>query len=543
MPRISFHKEKVFDVEDLDKTLLEHSLENGITHCHACGGNARCSTCRVLVLEGAENLPPRNEAEALLAKQKGFDDNIRLACQTRIRGPVSLRRLVIDSEDMEVAVAGMERSVGIERNLAVLFSDVRNFTPFSEGFLPYDVVHILNRYFRKVGEEILRHDGYIDKYMGDGIMALFGLEKSDPKEICADAMLAGLAMLEALTDFNDYMQRQFETSLKIGVGIHFGQAIVGEMGHPKKMQFSAIGDTVNTASRIESATKEHHAGLLISEAVYAHVKDFAHVGKSVEASLKGKSGQHRLYEITGVDAGFCKQRRLRNLGHELRKELLQTIARTDAPLILRLAFHDAGTYDPETKRGGANGSVRFPEEMQTADNQPLKPALATLEKVKAKFPEISWADLIALGGAVAVEKCGGPAITVDMGRTDAAGPDACRALPSEHLDAAGVMSWFAGAGFSVRETVALCGGHTLGHGHNKPFTNDLFNFTNSYYKRLLYDAQRTDLVLLDSDRALTTVPQLRVHVEEFARDQDAFFKAFAEAYRKLTRLGTGLGVI
>ena len=198
MPTVEFDREKTVEVDDPDLTLLEIAREAGIPHASACGGNGRCSTCRVMILEHPENFDPRNAVETRLARAKGFDDNIRLACQTTITGDVKLRRLVIDEEDLQLAQDGTPQTTGKDRQLAILFSDIRNFTPFAESHLPYDVIHILGRYFRKVGEPVIRHGGYIDKYMGDGIMAIFGLERASAAEACLDAVAAGLKAARAL---------------------------------------------------------------------------------------------------------------------------------------------------------------------------------------------------------------------------------------------------------------------------------------------------------------------------------------------------------
>lgn len=303
MVRVEFEREAVVEVGELDQTLLEISRGAGIPHAAACGGNARCSTCRVMILEHLENVLPRNELEQKLATRKGFDDHIRLACQTKIAGPVKLRRLVIDEEDIRIAQAGSKQATGKDRRLAILFSDIRNFTPFAESHLAYDVIHILGRFFRKVGGPVLQHGGYIDKYMGDGIMAIFGLESDDPAEACVDAVSAGLGMLEALGELNEYLREQFDTTFKIGIGIHIGPVIIGEMGHPKKMQFTAIGDAVNIASRIESATKQLGVDLLVSDEVRALTGDRVRYGRQEHVNLKGKSGDHLLSEVLGLTTG------------------------------------------------------------------------------------------------------------------------------------------------------------------------------------------------------------------------------------------------
>ena len=134
-----------------------------------------------------------------------------------------------------------------------MFSDIRWFTTFSENHYPYDVMHILNRYLYGVGESIHRHHGYIDKYMGDGVMALFGLNGEGPAEASRNAVFAALDMVEDLKRFNVYMREQFNETFEIGIGLHVGEVVVGEMGHPERRQLTALGDVVNTASRIESA--------------------------------------------------------------------------------------------------------------------------------------------------------------------------------------------------------------------------------------------------------------------------------------------------
>src|SRR5205807_858866 len=157
MTCIKYEDGTVVDEDDPHLTLLQISLKHGVPHVHDCGGHARCSTCRVLIREGLENVLPRNEAEQRLADFKGFEEDVRLACQTRVRGPVGLRRLVYDDKDAAIAEAEHGESSGCERSVAILFSDIRDFTPFAEANLPYDVVHMLNRYFLTTGEAVLQN--------------------------------------------------------------------------------------------------------------------------------------------------------------------------------------------------------------------------------------------------------------------------------------------------------------------------------------------------------------------------------------------------
>jgi adenylate cyclase len=282
-----------------DETILQASLTAGINHTHVCGGRARCSTCRVLVERGVEHCRPRNEAEARLAQIKGFSQDVRLACQTTVTGNVRLRRLVLDDEDIAEAIQegrSGQGAVGREVDSTILFADIRSFTAFSESALPYDIVHILNRYFDAVCSAIDRHGGYIDKYMGDGIMAIFGLDPTVSERHEVAAVESAGEMLQALGAFNQFLRERYRHEFRIGVGIHCGPVIVGELGFAKKREFTAIGDTVNTASRIEALNKRAGTSVLVSEAVYQATRDRFAWARSYRAAVKGKAEDVKVYE-------------------------------------------------------------------------------------------------------------------------------------------------------------------------------------------------------------------------------------------------------
>lgn len=300
MPPVYYQNERLVEEDDATLTLLQVSHKHGLPHASACGGHARCSTCRVLVIDHAENLTPRTQAEALLAGRKGFGDCIRLACQARPLGPVTIRRLVLDDDDREMAERDGPRAAGEERTLAILFSDIRGFTSFAESHLAYDVVHILNRYFRYMGDAVLRHGGYIDKYIGDGLMALFGLEHADADASCRAAVACALDMGAALPELNAYLARQFDQTLRVGIGVHVGEVIVADLGHPHRRQLTAIGDVVNVASRIESATKEVGVSLLVSAEVLARLGPGVRIGQQAQVVLKGIREPRLLTEVFGL---------------------------------------------------------------------------------------------------------------------------------------------------------------------------------------------------------------------------------------------------
>lgn len=286
------------------ETILRASLRSGIPHTHVCGGKARCSTCRVMIVDGLENVDPRNAPEQAMADRLKFSPAIRLSCQTTFQGSIRLRRLVIDDEDIELddqTVPGREsgEAVGSEKRIAILFSDVRGFTNFSEALPAYDVIHALNRYFHQVGQVITQHGGYIDNYMGDGVMALFGVD--DPTDAPLRAVRAGLDMLKVVDEsIRPYFEAIYARVFDIGVGIHYGEAVVGTIGARNRKTQTAIGDAVNFASRIESANKEAQTRLLISDDTFHQVQNQVRVGKTTSVAVKGKSGEYRLYEIVGI---------------------------------------------------------------------------------------------------------------------------------------------------------------------------------------------------------------------------------------------------
>lgn len=513
------------------ETVLHAALEAGIPHVHACGGHARCSTCRVLILSGEANLGPRDESESRLANRRELPKNVRLACRAQVLGPVTLRRLVKDDSDAELALGHAPGALGREANVAVMFTDLRDFTPFVAASLPYDVVHLLNRYFRATGDAVLRNRGRIDLYIGDGMMALFDGGGKGEEAACRDAVRAGLEMLAALDELNVYLMRHFGSAWRMGIGVHFGAAVLGEIGHPRHTQRTALGDTVNIASRIESACKEARASFLISDSVYSRVAEEFELRGPLELSLKGQGGLFQLHEVLAA-----KCRGDWSLEERLQRALQEAIPRHLAPAFLRLAFHDAAAYDPVTGAGGADGSIRLPEELSRPENTGLQEAVRRLTRVQELAPEISFADLIALGGALAVAVCGGPTIHPPLGRIDAVSPSSEGRLPPDAGGADDLKLRFRAMGLHTRDLVALSGAHTLGRAAGKPFTEDLFSFSNSYFRALLAGPPLSD-PLLPTDRVLMEDPDCRAWVELYARDEAAFHHDFAEAYLRLASVG------
>lgn len=213
-----------------------------------------------------------------------------------------------------------------------------------------------------------------------------------------------------------------------------------------------------------------------------------------------------------------------------------------APIMLRLAWHDAGTYDVNTKTGGANGSIRYEEEYTHGSNAGLKIAIDLLEPIKAKNPKITYADLYQLAGVVAVEVTGGPTVEFVPGRRDSSVCPREGRLPDAKKGAPHLRDIFYRMGLSDKDIVALSGGHTLGRAHPErsgfegAWTKEPLKFDNSYFLELLNE-ESEGLLKLPTDKALLSDPEFRRYVEIYAKDEDAFFKDYAESHKKLSELG------
>ncbi|XP_050209491.1 L-ascorbate peroxidase, cytosolic [Mercurialis annua] len=214
-----------------------------------------------------------------------------------------------------------------------------------------------------------------------------------------------------------------------------------------------------------------------------------------------------------------------------------------APLMLRLAWHSAGTYDVKTKSGGPFGTIKHGAELAHNANNGLDIAVRLLEPLKEQFPMISYADFYQLAGVVAVEITGGPEIPFHPGREDKPEPPPEGRLPDATKGSDHLRDVFGRAmGLSDRDIVALSGGHTLGRCHKErsgfegPWTTNPLIFDNSYFTELL-SGEKEGLLKLPTDLALLSDPIFRPLVEKYAADEDAFFADYSEAHMKLSELG------
>ena len=245
------------------QTILDALRFADVAHASVCGGRARCTTCRVRINRGEANLQPVGELEAQALTRIKAPPGVRLACQANLNGDVDITALLPADAGMKLA-RPMGGISGEERDIVVMFVDLRESTKLAEQKMPYDVLFLLNQFFSQMSLALASTNGHYAQFAGDGLMALYGLN-TDSKTACRQALDGMLEMLKRLDKLNSQLSHDLEQPFKIGIGLHFGDAIVGTMGPPSSPNFSAIGDTINTAARLESQTKSLTCLALISK--------------------------------------------------------------------------------------------------------------------------------------------------------------------------------------------------------------------------------------------------------------------------------------
>jgi adenylate cyclase len=277
-------------------SVLEASRENGIPHLSLCGGRARCSTCRVQVSGPAAHLPPAGEDERRTLARIGAGPDVRLACQLRPLGDISVTPLLPAGT---TALLELEGLPSIERDVAILFIDLRRWTGLSEEHLPFDLVYVLNQYFTAVGDAVREAGGVPNQFIGDSVMAIFGLE-APADEASRQALAAAAGIERRMADLNRRLQRDFGRALEFGMGIHAGRAAVGSVGYRDTRTLSAVGDAVNTASRLQELTKTYAVRLVISDRVAQAAKLDTTAWQSHDISIRGRSTPLRIYAISSA---------------------------------------------------------------------------------------------------------------------------------------------------------------------------------------------------------------------------------------------------
>lgn len=270
-------------------SVLEASLRHKIPHASVCGGRARCSTCRIRVVSDRSKLPQPTGREAFVLESIGVSANpsIRLACQLRPQSDLSVIPILPASMNAELLRKGSRMNIGKERYIVSMFVDMRGSTKLAEARLPFDVVFLINRFLGACSQAALDAGGQPNQFVGDGVLALFGIEV-DAKTACRQAIRAATKVATNVDLMNRQLASDLPEPIQYGIGIHGGEVIIGDIGFQDHTVFTALGDPVNVAARLQDMTKTLDCKAIISDEVFATAGVAAGSLASKEVTIRGR---------------------------------------------------------------------------------------------------------------------------------------------------------------------------------------------------------------------------------------------------------------
>ena len=292
-------------------SVLEASLRYNVPHASVCGGRARCSTCRIRIIGDHAQLPEPSPREAFVLHRVGTDDpSIRLACQLRPTGDLTFFQLFLPHTMSANAQAANPTRVGQERYLVSMFVDMRGSTQLAEKRLPLDTVFIVNRFLGAVSQAVLEAGGRPNQFIGDGMLALFGLS-TDRQVACRQALRAAGLIAANIDELNQFLSHDLREPIRFGIGIHGGEVIVGDIGYRDHMVFTALGDAVNVAARLQDITKALACEAVISDEVRATAGLADDALPAQEVAIRGRNEPMtvRTVEATRVLSALVDDRR------------------------------------------------------------------------------------------------------------------------------------------------------------------------------------------------------------------------------------------
>lgn len=281
-----------------DLTVLEASLLHGVPHASVCGGRARCSTCRIRIVGDCSQLPAPSRREAFVLERVGAGGNpaVRLACQLRPHHDISFFR-IFPPQTSTALLGGHAAHNGQERYLVSMFVDMRGSTKLAETRLPFDTVFIINRFLAAVSQAVLVSGGEPNQFVGDGQLALFGLN-CDPATACRQAIAAAGRIAQNVAELNEFLRGDLKEPLRFGIGIHGGEVIIGDIGSPGHIVFTALGDPVNVTARLQDMTKALACEVILSDEVRARAGLPENALPATEVTLRGRDAPMMIRTVT-----------------------------------------------------------------------------------------------------------------------------------------------------------------------------------------------------------------------------------------------------
>ncbi|MCK6560395.1 2Fe-2S iron-sulfur cluster binding domain-containing protein [candidate division KSB1 bacterium] len=301
---IIFNKLGRFEVEP-GTTILQAAQRYGLFHAHDCGGQAQCTTCRVAVLAGENNCSPMAEAERGMLQSRHFAAPIRLACQTKIHGPVRVQILLRDEIDAELARASEAAPLlpaARQQAVAVLSASLQGFDQFATQVSAYDAMQALNRFYFFTRTVVQQGGGSITAFGGGRMTAIFGMS-GKIRAAVLNAVNAGREMANIGLELNDYLSRHFETELPFSAGVHAGLATIGMLAFEGERLPVALGRTLTSARELRDLARAAGAALLISQPAFAAVREQVPVCRAFQARGATSVELELVFEVPAAHNG------------------------------------------------------------------------------------------------------------------------------------------------------------------------------------------------------------------------------------------------
>jgi adenylate cyclase len=270
-------------------SVLEASLRFNVPHACVCGGRARCSTCRVRVVSDRGALPRPSGRESFVLTRVGArrDPAIRLACQLRPNADLAVIPMLPTNVSADFVRNRRRINIGEERYVVSMFVDMRGSTKLAEARLPFDIVFLINRFLGAASQAVLDAGGQPNQFVGDGMLALFGLAV-DPPTACRQALSAAANVAANVEYMNHQFAAELPDPIQFGIGIHGGDVIIGDIGFRDHTVFTAVGDAVNVAARLQDMTKALNCTIVVSEEVCKTGGIPADALTRTEVSIRGR---------------------------------------------------------------------------------------------------------------------------------------------------------------------------------------------------------------------------------------------------------------
>jgi adenylate cyclase len=297
--RISYPGDRTVQIP-VGCAVLDASRRARIAHASICGGRGRCTTCRVRVLRGVEVLPAPSLSELRALQRLGAGPSVRLACQLRPRDDVVVLPLLPPDITADDPRRRATAETNIERAVAIMFVDIRQSTALVEKRLPFDVVFLLNHFFDAVAGAVVEAGGAPNQFVGDGMMAIFGM-RCEPDEACRQALAAVQLIDHRLAEMNRALADELLEPIRIGIGLHAGTVILGEIGYRERFLLTAIGDVVHVAARLQDLTKEFNCQLLVSDALAVAANCDVSALPKFDVQVRGREGQVAVRAVASMN--------------------------------------------------------------------------------------------------------------------------------------------------------------------------------------------------------------------------------------------------